>query len=72
MPRYAMEVIKKHKKTIAIAAFYIRASLDRQLVFVPRPDNKNAYFFFPRRLSKIAAVLLVGYCVSYSSVTFKQ
>lgn len=72
MPRYAMEVIKKHKKTIAIAAFFTFVLLLTGSLFLFQGlTTKNAYFFFPRRLSKIAAVLLVGYCVSYSSVTFQ-
>lgn len=42
------------------------------LLFVlPGLTEKNMAFFLPRRLKKIAAILITGYCIGYSSVTFQ-
>lgn len=72
MPRYVMEVIQKHGKTILIAgALTLMIAFICSLFLFQGLTPKNAYFFFPRRLVKVVAILLVGYCISYSSVTFQ-
>ena len=67
-----MGLLKKHKKTIILAIVLVFALiLVGSLFLFQGLTSKNAYFFFPRRLVKVVAIALVGYCISYSSVTFQ-
>ena len=52
---------------ILLGAFLILSSL---FLFIGL-NSKNISFFLPKRFVKIAAIILVSYCVSHSSVTFQ-
>ncbi len=67
-----MKNFKLDKKATLLILILLGAFLILSSVFLfTGLTSKNISFFLPRRFVKIATVALVGYSVSYSSVTFQ-
>ncbi len=67
-----MQMKNLHKKSFFIPLVLIGALLLLSSLFLFFGlTPKNTAYFLPRRIIKWVTILLVGYCVSYSSVTFQ-
>lgn len=67
-----MKNLKFDKKAVVIILILLAAFLIFSAMFLFIGINsKNISFFLPKRFIKVATIILVSYCVSYSSVSFQ-
>lgn len=61
---------KLNNKTVILILIIVNILLICGFLFIGI-TSKNFHFYFPRRLNKILAIILVSYSVGYSSLTFQ-
>ncbi len=67
-----MKNLKFDKKAFVIILILLAAFLIFSAMFLfIGLNSKNISFFLPKRFIKVATIVLVSYCVSYSSVSFQ-